>query len=120
MHREFGDLSDPEREVKKFKVILKKQKQLISFLSSYAGFVQNMESPPGVLECQHFYDLAIISTRNFRKLYVKWRPKFLEAIASLIITLHKHQNIFIHWIVKFVKQAIGDIITINGGVTQAE
>lgn len=79
-----------------------------------------MESHPGERECQHFYDLALTATRNFRKLYVKWRPKFLEALASLIMALHKHQAIFIHWIVRFVKQAIGDIITTHGGVTQAE
>jgi len=67
-----------------------------------------------------FYDLALTATRNFRKLYVKWRPKFLEALASLIMSLHKHQAIFIHWKVKFIKQAIGDIITSHAGVTQAE
>lgn len=79
-----------------------------------------MDSPPGERECQHFYDLALTATRNFRKLYVKWRPKFLEALASLIMALHKHQAIFIHWIVRFVKQAVGDIITIHGGVLRAE
>lgn len=104
----------------KFKVILKKQKQLISFLFSYSNFVKNMESPPGERECQHFYDLALTATRNFRKLYVKWRPKFLEALASLIMALHKHQAIFIHWIVRFVNQAVGDIITVHEGVTKAE
>lgn len=79
-----------------------------------------MDTPPGERECQHFYDLALTATRNFRKLYVKWRPKFLEALASLIMALHKHQAIFIHWIVRFVKQAVGDIITIHLGVTQGE
>ena len=93
---------------------------MISFLSSYANFVINMDVPPGERECQHFYDLALTATRNFRKLYVKWRPRFLEALASLIMSLHKHQAMFIHWIVRFVKQAIGDIITSHAGVTQAE
>jgi len=79
-----------------------------------------MDTPPGERECQHFYDLALTATSNFRKLYVKWRPKFLEALASLIMALHKHQAIFIHWIVRFVKQAVGDIITIHLGVTQGE
>lgn len=79
-----------------------------------------MDSAPGERECQHFYELALTATRNFRKLYVKWRPKFLEALASLIMALHKHQAIFIHWIVRFVKQAIGDIITTHTAVTQAE
>jgi hypothetical protein len=36
------------------------------------------------------------------------------------MSLNKHQDIFIHWIVKFVKQAIGDIITSHAGVTQGE
>ncbi|CAI2378981.1 unnamed protein product [Moneuplotes crassus] len=117
---EFGDLSNPETEVKKFKVILKKQKQMISILGSYAHFVTNMDLPPGERECQHFFDLALTATRNFRKLYVKWRPRFLEALASLIMALHKHQAMFIHWIAKFVKQAIGDIITSHAGATQAE
>ena len=52
--------------------------------------------------------------------YVKWRPKFLEALASLIMALHKHQAIFIHWIVRFVNQSVGDIITVHEGVTKAE
>lgn len=113
-------MSNPETEVKKFKVILKKQKQLISFLTSYAHFVNNMELPPGERECQHFFDLALTATRNFRKLYVKWRPKFLEALASLIMSLHRHQTMFKQWSVKFVEQAIGDLITSHAGVTQAE
>jgi hypothetical protein len=79
-----------------------------------------MDSAPGERESQHFYDLALTATRNFRKLYVKWRPKFLEALASLIMSLHKHQDYFIRWIMGFVQQAIGDVITIHLGVTQAE
>ena len=117
---EFGDLSDPDREVKRFKVILKKQKQLVSFLTSYSYFVSNMDSHPGERECQHFYDLSLTATRNFRKLYMKYRPQFLESLASLIISLNKHDAIFIHWIVRFVKQAVGDIITSHKGVTQEE
>ena len=117
---EFGDLSDPDREVKRFKVILKKQKQLVSFLTSYSYFVSNMDSQPGERECQHFYDLSLTATRNFRKLYMKYRPQFLESLASLIISLNKHDAIFIHWIVRFVKQAVGDIITSHKGVTQEE
>ena len=117
---EFGDLSDPDREVKRFKVILKKQKQLVSFLTSYSYFVSNMDSQPGERECQHFYDLSLTATRNFRKLYMKYRPQFLESLASLIISLNKHDSIFIHWIVRFVKQAVGDIITSHKGVTQEE
>lgn len=117
---EFGDLSDPDREIKKFKVILKKQKQLISFMVSYSYFVTNMDSHPSERECQHFYDLSLTATRNFRKLYVKYRPQFLDALASLIISLSKHDAIFIHWIVRFVKQAVGDIITSHEGATQEE
>ena len=44
----------------------------------------------------------------------------MEALASLIMSLHKHQAMFVHWIVRFVKQAIGDIITSHAGVTQEE
>lgn len=117
---EFEDISDPDREIKKFKVILKKQKQLISFLTSYSYFITNMETQPGERECQHFYDLSLSATRNFKKLYQKWRPHFLEALSLLIVSLSKYNAIFIHWIVRFIKQSVGDIITSQEGLTPEE
>ena len=36
------------------------------------------------------------------------------------MALHKNQAIFIYWIARFVKQAVGDIITIHLRVTQGE
>jgi hypothetical protein len=90
---------------------LKKQKQLISFLSSYGNFVSSMKSPPGEREYIHFRELASIATRNFRKFYIKWRPKLIESLASVIMGLSKHEDIFDDWIIKYIRTELVEVFS---------
>ena len=41
--REFEEAEDPRHDFKNFKLILKKQKQMLSFISSYSFIVKQMK-----------------------------------------------------------------------------
>jgi hypothetical protein len=92
---EVGD--DKQEDAKNFKVILKRQKQMISFLSSYSYIINNFTHQPSDISMQHFFKLALIGTKNFRKLYEKYRPKLFESLVCMIMSLSGFEG-FIHWI----------------------
>ena len=60
----------------------------------------------------HFYKVGTIGVRNHRKLYDKYKVKFYEALASLVMSLSAHKSEFLQWIRKFVRQALQETLKI--------
>ncbi len=71
--KEFEDQENPHSDLKNFKIILKKQKQLLSFIESYSYIVQNLQTELSEASLQHFLKTCTIAVKNHRKLYNKYR-----------------------------------------------
>lgn len=67
--KEFEEQEDPKNDFKNFKQILKKQKQLISFIESYSFIIQNLKKTPSEPFLLHFFKVCSIGVRHHRKLY---------------------------------------------------
>ena len=93
--KEFEEQEDPKNDYKNFKQILKKQKQLISFIESYSYIVSNLNTTPTEAFLLHFYKVCSIGVRHHRKLYQKYRERFYEALAFFTMSLSKHRVPFI-------------------------
>ena len=102
---DWENVNQQTEEAKNFKIILKRQKQMISFLSSYSFIINNFTKPPSELAMVHFYKLTIIATSTFRKLYEKYRPKFFESLTSIIMSISNFKS-FMYWIWRFIKEAL--------------
>ncbi|CDW71353.1 dna-dependent protein kinase catalytic subunit [Stylonychia lemnae] len=114
--KEFEQQEDPKNDYKNFKQILKKQKQLLSFIESYSFIIQNLDSEPSDEVTQHFLKVCEIGVRHHRKLYQKYRDRFYEALASFTKALSKHQKAFANWIQKFVDLSLIQTLKIPDAV----
>jgi hypothetical protein len=49
---------------------------------------------------------------NHRKLYEKYKHRFYESLASLVMSLSKHREQFLTWIRKFVRKTLQETLKI--------
>jgi hypothetical protein len=84
----------PDEDVQNFKYVLKKQKQLISYIESYSYMLLELSVAPNERVLTHFFKVACIGIQNHRKLYDKYKHKFYESLAALCMGLAKHTNAF--------------------------
>lgn len=101
--KEFEDQKHPEEERTNFKYILKKQKQLLSYIEAYSFILVEMEQEPGESCLTHFFKVSFIGVKNHRKLFEKYKFRFYEALASLVMSLSKFKLQFNLWIKKFIR-----------------
>ena len=85
--KEFEDQKNPDEDVQNFKYILKKQKQLISYIESYSFILLELTNPPSEIIQTHFFKVCYIGVSNHRKLYDKYKHRFYESLASLVMSL---------------------------------
>lgn len=103
--------------MKNFKQILKKQKQLISFIESYSFILANLKSKsPSDAFLLHFYKVCSIGVRHHRKLYPKYRGRLYEALAHFIMSLAHHKSQFFQWAKKFVRTSLTETLKIPDAV----
>jgi hypothetical protein len=60
----------------------------------------------------HFFKVCTIGVCNHRKLYEKYKHRFYESLASLLMALSRHTQIFAPWIRKFVRTTIQETLKI--------
>ena len=104
--KEFENQMNPDEDVQNFKHILKKQKQLISYIESYSFMLTEMSEAPGEAVLNHFFRVCSIGVGNHRKLYQKYKQRFYEALAALVMGLSSHHQSFPQWIKKFVRRSL--------------
>ena len=93
--REFESQNmSPSEDVQNFKYVLKKQKQLISYIESYSYMLLELTESPNERVLSHFFKVACIGIQNHRKLYDKYKQRFYESLASLCMGLAKHKTAF--------------------------
>jgi len=110
--KEFEDQRNPEEDTKNFKFILKKQKQLISYIESYSFILGELTEEPSEKVQNHFFRVCTIGVCNHRKLLEKYRHKFYEALVALVMSLSKHKQQFSQWIRKFVRKTLQETLKI--------
>ena len=82
---------NPDEDVQNFKYILKKQKQLITYIESYSFMLMEIEEEPSEEVQKHFFKVSAIGVGNHRKLFEKYKQRFYEGLASLVMGLSSHQ-----------------------------
>jgi hypothetical protein len=93
--KEFEQQDDPKNDFKNFKQILKKQKQLLSFIESYSFILANLKSQaPSEAFLLHFFKVCAIGVRHHRKLYPKYRDRLYAALAHFTMSLASHKAPF--------------------------
>jgi len=110
--KEFEEQKNPEDDVQNFKYILKKQKQLICYIESYSYILVQLEQSPSEQNLNHFFRVCTIGVCNHRKLFEKYKARFYEALASLVMSLSHHQESFSQWIRKFVRKTLQETLKI--------
>jgi hypothetical protein len=115
--KEFEQQEDPKNDFKNFKQILKKQKQLLSFIESYSFILANLQShAPSEAFLLHFFKVCSIGVRHHRKLYPKYRNRLYEALAHFTMSLAHHKTAFIQWSKKFVRSSLTETLKIPDSV----
>lgn len=104
--KEFELQKSPDEDQMNFKYILKKQKQLISYIESYSYILLELSEPPAEHIQAHFYKVCTIGVINHRRLYQKYKQRFYESLATLVMSLSKHDKTFPQWIKKFVRNTL--------------
>jgi DNA-dependent protein kinase catalytic subunit len=110
--KEFEQQKDPDEDVQNFKYILKKQKQLISYIESYSHMLLELSQSPSERVLAHFFKVCTIGIANHRKLYDKYKHRFYEALASLVMSLSCHHAAFAQWVRKFVRHTLQETLKI--------
>lgn len=81
MVKVFEDVENPSSDFQNFKQILKKQKQLLTFIESYANIISNLQEEPTEQAMSQFLKMCLIGVKNHRKLYSKYKLKFYRVLA---------------------------------------
>ena len=92
--KEFENQKNPEEDVQNFKYILKKQKQLITYIESYSYILVELDEAPTETVLTHFFKVCTIGVSNHRKLFESYKHRFYEALASLVMSLSQHKQQF--------------------------
>ena len=88
-----------------FKLMLKKQKQLISFVSSYGYLITNLDKVTDH-QLQHLFRLIKIVFKKYRLLFEKYKTPLFEALSHLLMSLSSHQTSFNNLIKRIVREGL--------------
>jgi len=75
-----------------------------------------IDEPPEESILTHFFKVCQIGVKNHRKLYEKYKHRFYEALASLLMSISKHAQEFQQWIRKFVRTTLVESLKIPDAV----
>ncbi|CAD8069351.1 unnamed protein product [Paramecium sonneborni] len=99
---------EEEGNIKKgaqFKVLLYRQKQLNSFLISYANIIKNLTIISDK-QIQHLFALCSLCIKQHYNYFENYRPYLYDGMANIIISIFGHQNIGIQFISSLLSKGV--------------
>ncbi|KAL4502183.1 hypothetical protein ABPG72_000418 [Tetrahymena utriculariae] len=88
-----------------FKTILYRQKQVISFITSFANIISQLDKLYED-ESQSLLRLCMVGFKQYSSFYEKYKEPLNEGIVQLMREMKKHQAIYIIWLENLVQNGL--------------